>query len=272
MACGGHERCGTRGQRNVKTQTDEHWDERARGVEDAASVNIEDVYQRDLELKFVCSQLTGSERLLEVGCGNGFNTTRYRDRVGSIDAFDFSADMIDRANRDHPDPKIRYYQASVLDPSSAPAASYDVVVCIRTLINLADLAAQRASIENLFSWVRPGGLLVLIEGFADGFQALGELRQSLGLPAVVPASINSYCAVSEIQDLLDGGGTSVATFHTGTWDVLTRVVLPLIAGPENVQGVGPFHAALLNVAQVLGNDRTGELARERGWSIRRFDT
>ena len=255
----------------MKTQTDEHWDERARGVDDAASVNIEDIYQRDLELDFVCSQLTGKERLLEVGCGNGFNTTRYRDHVASVDAFDFSADMINRANRDHPDPRIRYYEASVLDRSAAPAGSYDAVVCIRTLINLADLPAQRASIENLFSWVRPGGLLVLIEGFADGFQALGELRQSLGLPAVVPASINSYCAVSEIQDLLDGGGEVVATFHTGTWDVLTRVVLPLIAGPENVQGVGLFHPALLNVAQVLGNDRTGELARERGWAIRRFD-
>jgi SAM-dependent methyltransferase len=255
----------------VKTQTDEHWDERARAVDDAASVNIEDVYQRDLELEFVCGQLTGNERLLEVGCGNGFNTTRYRDRVVSIDAFDFSADMISRANRDHPDPNVRYYQASVLDPSAAPAATYDAVVCIRTLINLADLAAQRASIENLFSWTRPGGLVILIEGFADGFQALGELRRSLGLPTLVPASINSYCAVSDIQDLLDGGGESVATFHTGTWDVLTRVVLPLIAGPENVQGVGPFHSALLDVAQVLGNERTEELARLRGWAIRRFE-
>jgi SAM-dependent methyltransferase len=256
----------------VKTQTDEHWNERARGIDDAASVNIEDVYQRDLELEFVCSRLTGNERLLEVGCGNGFNTTRYRDHVVSIDAFDFSEDMISRAKRDHPDPKIRYYQASVLDPSAAPAGTFDAVVCIRTLINLADLAAQRASIENLFFWLRPGGLLVLIEGFTDGFQTLGELRQSLGLPMLVPASINSYCAVAEIQDLLDGGGEVVATFHTGTWDVLTRVVLPLIAGPENVHGVGPFHSALLDVAHMLGNDRTEELARERGWAIRRFDT
>jgi SAM-dependent methyltransferase len=256
----------------LKTQTDEHWDERARGVDVAASVNIEDVYQRDLELEFACGQLTGNERLLEVGCGNGFNTTKYRDSVMSIDAFDLSGDMITRAKRDHPDPKIRYYQASVLDPSAAPAGTYDAVVCIRTLINLADLAAQRASIENLFSWLRPGGLLILIEGFTDGFQALGELRQSLSLPTVVPASINSYCAVTEIQDLLDGGGELVATFHTGTWDVLTRVVLPLIAGPENVQGVGPFHSALLEVAHVLGNDRTEEFARLRGWAIRRFDT
>jgi SAM-dependent methyltransferase len=253
----------------MKTQTDAHWDERARGVGDASSVNIEDIYQRELELEFVRSHLTGSERLLEVGCGNGFNTTAYRDRVESIDAFDFSGDMVDRAKRDHPDPKIRYYEASVVDPSAATACSYDVVVCIRTLINLVDLAAQRAAIENMLSWLRPGGTLVLLEGFSDGFGALGELRQSLGLPTVVPASINTYCAVADIEDLLTAGGEIVGTFHTGTWDVLTRVVLPLIAGPENVQGVGPFHPALLEIARVLGNDRTQELARLRGWAIRR---
>lgn len=255
----------------MKTQTDEHWDERARGVDDAAMVNIDDVHQRELELEFVSSQLTGIERLLEVGCGNGFNTTRYRDRVGSIDAFDLSGDMISRANRDHPHPKIRYYEASVLDPSAAPTGGYDAVVCVRTLINLPDLAAQRAAIENLFSWLRPGGLLVLVEGFSDGFQALSQLRQSLNLPTVEPASINTYCSVAEIQDLLRGGGQVVATFHTGTWDVLTRVVLPLIVGPERVQGVGAFHPALLEVARVLGNDRTEEFARLRGWAIRRQD-
>ena len=255
----------------MKTLTDKHWDERARGIEDASSVNIEDTYQRDLELAFVSSQLTDAKRVLEVGCGNGFNTTTYRDRVESIDAFDFSDDMVLRANRDHPDARVRYYQASVLDPSAAPVGAYDAVICIRTLINLADLSAQRASIKNMFSWLRPGGLLLLLEGFNDGFQALNELRQSLSLPAFVPASINTYCAVADIQDLLDGGGELVTTFHTGTWDILTRVVLPLIAQPSNVQGVGPFHSALLDVARVLGNDRTEKFARLRGWAIRRTD-
>lgn len=255
----------------MKTPTDEHWDERARGVGDAASVNIEDVFQRELELEFVCSQLTGRERLLEVGCGNGFNTIEYRDRVASIDAFDLSSDMVQRAIRDHPAPTVRYFEASVLDPSAAAAGAYDTVVCIRTLINLPDLAAQRTAIGNMLAWLRPGGMLVLVEGFTDGFEALGELRQSLGLPRVVPASINTYCAVAEVQDLLRAGGQVVATFHTGTWDVLTRVVLPLIAGPERAQGVGPFHGRLLEVARLLGNDRTEGYGRLRGWAIRRPD-
>jgi SAM-dependent methyltransferase len=252
----------------LKTDTEEHWDDRARGVDDAAAVNIEDVYQRDLELDFVCEHLGGG-KLLEVGCGNGFNTTRYREHADSIDAFDFSGDMVRRAERDHPGETVRYYEASVVDSNSAPDGAYDAVVCIRTLINVPDLAAQRVAIENMLSWRAPGGVLILIEGFSDGFDALSDLRSSLGLPALQPAGINTYTAVADVGDLLTGGGETIATFHTGAWDVLTRVVLPLIAGPDQVRGVGPFHPALLDVSRVIGNDRTERLARERGWVIRR---
>lgn len=253
----------------MKSATDQHWDGRARQVGDPDAVNIEDVYQRELELEFVCDQLAGAESLLEVGCGNGFNTTKYRERVAQIDAFDFSADMIRRAEVDHPDPSVHYYEGSVLDPAAAPAGAHDVVVCIRTLINLSDLAAQRTALGNLVSWVRPGGRLVLIEGFSDGFEALTELRESLGLPPLNAAPINVYAALDDLRDLLDAAGEVEAQFHTGTWDVLTRVVLPLTAGLEHAQGVGAFHPALLEVARILGPQRTERFARELGWAIRR---
>jgi len=160
-------------------------------------------------------------------------------------------------------------EGSVLDPDAAATGAYDVVVCIRTLINLTDLTAQRTALANLISWVRPGGRLVLIEGFSDGFAGLTELRESLGLPPLHAAPINVYSALADLRDLLDAAGVVEARFHTGTWDVLTRVVLPLTAGPENALGVGPFHAAFLQVARILGPERTEPFARELGWSIRR---
>jgi SAM-dependent methyltransferase len=255
----------------VKSSTDAHWDARARAVDSSAAVNIDDVYQRELELEFVCGVLGAGQRVLEVGCGNGFNTVRFRELVESVDAFDYSGDMIARANRDHPDPRVRYYEASVLDPAAAQPGTFDVVICIRTLINLADLAEQRAALENMFSWLRPAGLLVLVEGFRDGFEALNELRTELGLPPLQPASINTYTAVADLQDIMRRRAEMEAEFHSGTWDILTRVTLPFVAGPEQATGVGPFHPGLLELARRLGNERTERFARLRGWALRTRD-
>lgn len=230
------------------------WDERARTVTDAGSVNIEDVYQRELELEFVTANIGG--RVLEVGCGNGYNASIFRDYVEHIDAFDVSADMIARAEVDHPGPN--YYQASVLDHLAA-SRYYDTVVCIRTLINLPDLQAQRLAIQNMLGWLRPGGALVLVEGFSDGFRALSGLRWELGLPPIDPAPINTYSDLSDFD-------LGPPDFHTGTYDILTRVLLPLF-GPA--LAVGPYHQSLLELARVLGNDHTEKYARVRGWVIER---
>jgi ubiquinone/menaquinone biosynthesis C-methylase UbiE len=249
------------------TATDTHWTERAREVADPAAVSIEDTYQRELELDFVCRHLHPGDRLLEVGCGNGYNTTRFRPLVGSVDAFDYSAAMIERAKTDYPNAGVRYAVASVLDPDTAAPGSYDVVVCIRTLINLADLADQRTAVSNMLRWLRLGGRLILVEGFANGFRELDALRTAMGLPTLKPAAINTYSDVRDLYDIVADGNEIVAKFHTGTWDLLTRVALPQIAGPE--QGVGPFHPTLLALANVIGNDRTERYARVRGWVVKR---
>jgi SAM-dependent methyltransferase len=229
-----------------------HWDERAVAVADPAAVNIEDVYQRELELEFVLGQLIGRDKILEVGCGNGFNSSV----LPVTDAFDVSEDMIRRAQIDHPGP--RYFVGDVTDPW-ADYGRYDAVVCIRTLINLPDLADQRVAIRNMLRWLRPGGALVLVEGFSNGFRALSELRQEVGLPPLEPSPVNTYTDVADVADLL---GEPI--FHTGTYDVLTRVVLPLF-GLAN--GAGPYHPLLLTIARQLGNDRTERYARVRGWSV-----
>src|SRR5512134_935027 len=83
----------------VKSQTDLYWSRRAASIENDAEVNIMDIFQRDLEYDHVCSHLEKSMRVLEVGCGNGFSTNRFRGLVNHIDAFDYSEEMIQRAQQ-----------------------------------------------------------------------------------------------------------------------------------------------------------------------------
>ena len=70
----------------MKTQTDIHWNDRAESVERDIEVNIMDIFQRELEYDAICTYLTPEMRVLEVGCGNGFSTRRFRERFSGADS------------------------------------------------------------------------------------------------------------------------------------------------------------------------------------------
>jgi 2-polyprenyl-3-methyl-5-hydroxy-6-metoxy-1,4-benzoquinol methylase len=124
-------------------------------------------------------------RVLEVGCGNGFSTDRFRSLVEHIDAFDYAGQMIERAKRTFGETNNRFIHDSVLRPQFLEGP-YDAVICVRVLINLADLEQQKQALANITRLVRPDGICILAEGFTDGFDSLNALRTSLGLPALTP--------------------------------------------------------------------------------------
>ena len=107
---------------NVKSETDKHWNERARSGIDAAKVNIDDTVQRDLELQFVFKNIDRGSRLLEVGCGNGYVTRQLRERVAHVDAFDYAENMIEQGKRLYGETNNRFFHDSVLDPKNVRRA------------------------------------------------------------------------------------------------------------------------------------------------------
>jgi SAM-dependent methyltransferase len=252
----------------MKSPTDRHWSERAASVKNDAEVNLMDLFQRDLEYDHVCRYLDQDMTILEVGCGNGFSTNRFRELVKHVDAFDYSETMIARAREVYGERNNRFVHDNILAPRYLTRL-YDAVLCIRVLINLRDLTEQRRAIHNMVALVRPGGRLVLVEGFREGFSALSALRAQVGLPAVQPASINVY---SEIADLVPEVGPAFemeARFHLGAYDYLTRVVYPLIVGADRVQHNTVFSERCGELARAFNPESFAELSRVHGFVFRR---
>ncbi len=237
-----------------KSSTDLHWDQRALDEPDEAKVNIADTIQRDLELKFVFSQLPSEGLVLEVGCGNGYVTRQLRERGLRVDAFDQSENMIARARQGGGD----FFQASVLDNL---LSGYDTILCVRVLINLRNAIEQRQAIRNMTNWLKPGGKLILVEGFADGFIALNKLRRECDLPELTPASINCYSTLAMLMPLIKWSFTISAEFHTGMFDLLTRVVYPSLGEPAN------FHQQVATIARQFNPTALQHLARVRGFAL-----
>ncbi len=250
----------------LKSPTDIHWNERAVQEKNTAAVNIADTSQRELETEFLLRNLSSTDRVLEVGCGNGFLTNTLRQKVSHVDAFDYAENMITRAVSSYGESNNRFFHDNVLAPT-AWQGSYDSIVCLRVLINLRDFAEQKTAIKNMSAALKQGGRLLLVEGYLDGFNELNRLREKVGIEKLKPASINYYSQLSEMLAFLDQEFTISAEFHTGCFDFLTRIVYPSLVGGKNATEHGDFHQKILEIARGFNPDAFIPLARLRGFVL-----
>ena len=252
----------------AKSSTDIHWNERAASVAADVEVNLMDIFQREIEYDYVCRYLERGSRILEVGCGNGFSTDRFRALVGHVDAFDYAENMIERARDAFGETNNRFIHDNVLDPRYL-GSDYDTVVCIRVLINLRDFEQQQIATRNLATLTKAGGRLILAEGFTEGFEGLNDLRAQVGLPAITPAEINFYSSYEELRPVLEESFELEETFHLGAYDYLTRVMYPLIVGAENAKHNTNFSERCSELARAFNPACFEPLSRMRGLVLRR---
>lgn len=250
-----------------KSETDLHWNARALSEPGNATVNISDTVQRDLELDFVFANLPAAERVLEIGCGNGYVTDLLRKRVKHIDAFDLAENMIERARNVYGETNNRFFCGNLLDRATCSPQAYDVIVCIRVLINLRNLDEQIAGLGNLAHWLKPGGKLILIEGFLDGFDALNRLRAECDMPGFSPAAINRYPYLAQLKPTIDRWFDNTAEFHTGMFDFLTRIIYPRVAGIDQLDVKAEFQRRVGPVVGLVNPDALRHLGRERGFAL-----
>jgi SAM-dependent methyltransferase len=252
----------------VKTKADRHWNDRAASVENDIEVNIMDIFQRELEYDAICWYLSQEMKVLEVGCGNGFSTRRFREFVSHVDAFDYSENMIERAQSSVGETNNRFFIDNVLDPEHFDSP-YDTVICVRVLINLSDLEQQKQALRHMTNATRSGGLLILAEGYTDGFAELTRLRTELELAPVAPATINFYSSLDDLRPEWEGNFDLEDTFHLGAYDFLTRVVYPQVGGEENVRHNTNFSERCAEIARVFNPDCLEQFSRMRGLVLRR---
>lgn len=249
-----------------KSKTDMYWNNRARMEDLDQKVNIGDTCQRELETRFILSVLPAGARVLEVGCGNGHLTRIMRETAGFVDAFDYAENMVRRAKRYAGEKNNRFFCDNVVEPALVEPP-YDAVVCVRVLINLRDLRQQTKAIQNMADWLKPGGKLILVEGYRDGFEELDRLRTEVALPPLTPAGINLYSNFDEIRPVLKKFFETSAEFHTGMFDFLTRVVYPLLVGADKVKEAGEFHMKTLPLARAFNPGVFEKFGRLKGLEL-----
>jgi SAM-dependent methyltransferase len=251
---------------NLKTKTDQFWNQRPDLEQDEAKVNISDTVQRDMELQFIFDRLSPSDRVVEVGCGNGYVSQQLRSRVAQLDSFDYAENMIERALALWGEQNNRFFHDSVLSPKNL-ARPYDAAICVRVLINLRNLEEQRVAIRNMAGMLRQGGCLILVEGYRDGFDAINKFREMIGLAPAVPAAINFYSYLGDLLPTITEHFVIERTWHSGPFDFLTRIVYPQMVGAENAHAPGAFHSKIEPIVRATDTRDLARFARLHGFAL-----
>ena len=243
-----------------------YWNERAQSVKSEKNVNIGDIFQREIEYDYFCRYLKKEMTVFEVGCGNGYSTARFRPLVHRIDSIDKAENMIKRAKSDVGEENNTFILDNILKPEIIKGP-YDAGICVRVLINLENLDEQLCAIHNMAALIKPGGLLILFEGFLEGFSELDGLRRKVGLPRIAPAKINFYSSLDDIMPALKKHFLLKEHFHLGSYDFLTRVVYPLVTGPENIRHNTKFSEKSSLLAREFNPEALESFSRMKGFLL-----
>src|SRR5205823_3827311 len=115
------------------------WEKRAGTVQvEDREVTHPDVWQRWLEIEMIEKFLNPTQRVIDIGCGNGFTTRQIASFVGEVIGVDYSEEMIKRASASpHSSSNMTFNVCDVTKLDASKFGLFDLAISERCLINLA---------------------------------------------------------------------------------------------------------------------------------------
>ncbi len=217
------------------------WTEQAKRHGEDAAASWSDVCVIEMEVREILARLQDGERVLDVGCANGFSSLQFaRHKRINLVGVDYIEGMI-RAANSHLDRvrgelagRVRFEVGDALNLRFDDGA-FDKVIVIRVIINLGD--RQALGLRECARVVRPGGTLILSEATVQGWRRLNALRVEWGLDPIPVPPFNNYLDEDYVREVLSATcDFEAVSNYASSYYVGTRVLKPLIArvaGREN---------------------------------------
>ena len=214
----------------------EFWTKQALEFGESHAASWSDHRVMEMEIREILQRLDDDDRVLDVGCANGWSTLNFAaQKKLEIIGLDYIPEMIHQARRrlaraeKHIKGSVEFDVGDVT-ALAHPSGTFDKLIVIRVVINLADWARQCLALRECARVIKPGGLLLLSEATVQGWQRLNALRAEWLLPPITMPPFNLYldeeAVVSEVAPDLEL--VDLVNFAS-TYFVGTRVLKPLLA-------------------------------------------
>lgn len=214
----------------------DYWREQAVVHGQSAAASWSDQPAIDLEIREIAEQLVDGDRVLDVGCANGYSTVQLamRRRI-TVRGVDYIPEMIAEAQQRlmavpaELASRVEFGVGDITQLREEPGG-YDKLVVIRVLINLRTWERQLLAMRECARVLKPGGVLLLSEATIGGWQALNAFRAEWGLDAIPMPPFNQYLDEGQLTEAVaDLYELSEIRNFASTYYVGSRVIKPILA-------------------------------------------
>lgn len=207
----------------------EYWRDRATSIKDLELKSIADPTQRIGEMKFILDRIPNGARILEIGCGSGYMTSKLAEVASELVCIDIQAEMINASKLMVPanlHSKVQWVCGSIHEFQDE--LEFDVVISSRVFINFPSRELQVKAIDVIKRNLKNEGSLFFLEGEESAFVHLNKSREKMGLPKIEKSLINLYLDAEFFEILQKSGFKLVDRFDNGIYDAITRVLVPAL--------------------------------------------
>lgn len=217
-------------------QIREFWTAQALEHGEHPAASWSDVPVIEMEIREILSHLADGDRVLDIGCANGYSTMQFaRAKRITIRGLDYIPEMIASARE-----RLKKIASTLRGQASFDVgdmrrldladASFDKVVVIRVIINLADWEHQLQGLREAARMVKPGGRLLLSEATLQGWSQLNRFRSEWKLPEIPMPPFNRYLDEDQVREALADRLKLVDVVNfASSYYVGSRVLKPLLA-------------------------------------------
>jgi ubiquinone/menaquinone biosynthesis C-methylase UbiE len=217
-------------------QIRDFWAEQSRLHGQSHAASWSDRRVMEMEVREILKHLADGDRVLDVGCANGFSTVQFASqRRVHVRGVDYMPGMVEQAQRrlatlTQPLAGTLEFAPGDITALEEPSHAYDKVVTIRVLINLDDWKAQLTGLRECARVLKRGGTLLVSEATVQGWRRLNLFRQEWGLPDIPMPPFNQYLDEDRLLADLPADLELVEVVNfASSYYVGTRVLKPLLA-------------------------------------------
>lgn len=110
--------------------------------------------------KFACKWMRETDRVLEVGCGDGFGCNFFSRHVADVTGLDIDPATLAHCSGRYQRPNLHWVEGDIVNPRTKPGANFDMVVSFEMIEHVSQADGQKMA-ANVAAHLKPGGMAIL---------------------------------------------------------------------------------------------------------------